>query len=467
MSWNIKTPGDYINGPLTVAGSATITGDLTVDTTTLKVDSTNNRVGIGTASPSYDLEVAGSVRSNIAIRGNFAGGTDIAHLRFVNANGSIVGDIFSQNTNGGASDTAYLSFQTASSGTLAERYRIAGDGVATWSNVGGVAGTAMTLNSTGLGIGASPSAYKLHVAGTGYFSSILTLGGASRISAEGSNALNLNTNSVDRLTIDSSGNVGVGVTPNTWTTYKALQVNGASIWSTTGNDTAYASNVYYDGAYKFRSASSDKACMYIQFGGQHQFHYTAAAGTAGNTATFTQGMTLDASGRLLIGTADAGSNSGIGLKAAYSATAPYFATVGSSVSATDYSYLLYSTGGTPAFKFYVSYSGTVSATSAVISVISDARLKENVQDIDVGLAAILSLKPRKFDWKEGRGKNIKSDRGFIAQEFETVFPNLIDEWKDPAPEGEAPYKSVRADLIPVLVKAIQELTARVQTLEAR
>ena len=111
--------------------------------------------------------------------------------------------------------------------------------------------------------------------------------------------------------------------------------------------------------------------------------------------------------------------------------------------------------------------GTVFATNTTISAISDARLKENVQDLDVGLGAILALKPRKFDWKAGKGKDIKGDRGFIAQEFEQVFPNLIDEWKDNAPEGEAPYKSVRQDLIPVLVKAIQELTARVQTLEAK
>lgn len=109
--------------------------------------------------------------------------------------------------------------------------------------------------------------------------------------------------------------------------------------------------------------------------------------------------------------------------------------------------------------------GTVFATNTTISAISDARLKENVQDIDVGLSAILSLKPRKFDWKEGKGKNIKGDRGFIAQEFEQVFPQLVDEWKDPAPEGEAPYKSVRQDLIPVLVKAIQELAAEVNALK--
>jgi hypothetical protein len=66
----------------------------------------------------------------------------------------------------------------------------------------------------------------------------------------------------------------------------------------------------------------------------------------------------------------------------------------------------------------------------------------------------------------GKGKDIKGDRGWIAQEFEQVFPDLIDEWKDPAPEGEDPYKSVRADLIPVLVKAIQEQQAIITQLQA-
>ena len=44
------------------AGNATITGDLTVDTSTLKVDSTNDRVGIGTATPAATLNVKGGVR---------------------------------------------------------------------------------------------------------------------------------------------------------------------------------------------------------------------------------------------------------------------------------------------------------------------------------------------------------------------------------------------------------------------
>ena len=48
-----------------------------------------------------------------------------------------------------------------------------------------------------------------------------------------------------------------------------------------------------------------------------------------------------------------------------------------------------------------------------------------------------------------------------------MFPELIDEWLDPAPEGEEAYKSVRADLIPIFVKAIQELSAKNDALEAR
>jgi len=172
-------------------------------------------------------------------------------------------------------------------------------------------------------------------------------------------------------------------------------------------------------------------------------------------------MTLDASGNLLVGkTASSVTTAGFQTTSTGEVSAALAASTDGSTQWTTYS------TGAAAFRFYVGMGGTVFATNTTISAISDARFKENVQDIDVGLGAILALKPRKFDWKDGKGKNIKGDRGFIAQEFETVFPNLIDEWKDKAPEGEAPYKSVRQDLIPVLVKAIQELTARVEALEA-
>jgi len=92
-------------------------------------------------------------------------------------------------------------------------------------------------------------------------------------------------------------------------------------------------------------------------------------------------------------------------------------------------------------------------------------LKENIRDLDDGLDKIMALQPRKFDWKEGKGGNIKNARGFIAQEFETVFPDMIETWQDPVPEGEEPYKAVNANLIPTLVKAIQELKAEIDALK--
>jgi hypothetical protein len=119
-----------------------------------------------------------------------------------------------------------------------------------------------------------------------------------------------------------------------------------------------------------------------------------------------------------------------------------------------------------AYRFYVTRGGTIFATSTTISAISDIRLKENIQDLDVGLDAVMALKPRKFDWKEGKGKNIKGDRGWIAQEFEQVFPDMISTWKDEPPEGEEPYKSVGADLIPVLVKAMQQQQAMIDEMKA-
>jgi hypothetical protein len=138
--------------------------------------------------------------------------------------------------------------------------------------------------------------------------------------------------------------------------------------------------------------------------------------------------------------------------------------VNSSTSSSTYH--VYDNGG-GAYKFFVNYSGTIKAVNTTVSGISDIRWKENIRDLDDGLAKVMQLKPRKFDWKQGKGKDVTNDRGFIAQEFETVFPDLIDDWIDPAPEGEEPYKAVRADLIPTLVKAIQEQQATIETLIQR
>jgi hypothetical protein len=172
----------------------------------------------------------------------------------------------------------------------------------------------------------------------------------------------------------------------------------------------------------------------------------------------TERMRIDSSGNLLVGTTSTAQSSGDGAKIKPDGSC-YL--VGSAVD--SFSYYNSSAG---AYRFYVQHTGQIAATFNTIASISDQRLKENIRDLDNGLNAVMALKPRKYDWKEGKGADKKDCRGFIAQEFEEVFPDLIDEWQDPAPEGEEPYKSVRQDLIPVLVKAIQELKAELDTVKA-
>jgi len=270
------------------------------------------------------------------------------------------------------------------------------------------------------------------------------------------------------MRLNESGNLGLGVTPNAWGSGPAMQIGNLGIATRTSLTSLaqFSANQYWDGA-AHRYIATNFATLYTQNLGAHNWGI-AASGTAGNAITFTNAMTLDTSGNLLVGTTDSGRTTGAGVKIGTpgGTTAGTISVVKTSSTGADDSYNLYSTGAA-AYRFYVSLAGTVFATNTAIGAISDARLKENVRDLNVGLSEIMALKPRLYDWKEGKGADIKNARGFIAQEFEEVFPDLIDEWKDPAPEGEEPYKAVRQDLIPVLVKAIQEQQALITQLTAR
>jgi len=107
-----------------------------------------------------------------------------------------------------------------------------------------------------------------------------------------------------RLSISTvTGNVGIGVTPSAWDpTFKALQIgNRASVFSFNNNTTDVGSNVYYATDYKYLESAYSTIYRQATTTGQHQW-YIAPSGTAGNPITFTQAMTLDANGRLGIGT---------------------------------------------------------------------------------------------------------------------------------------------------------------------
>ena len=107
---------------------------------------------------------------------------------------------------------------------------------------------------------------------------------------------------VEAMRLDASGNMGLGVTPSAWASgSKAIEIGtkGSAIWNLNQSNVSFTCNAYYDTAYKY--GGTGLASAYQQAVGVH-YWYTAPSGTAGNAITFTQAMTLDASGRLGVGT---------------------------------------------------------------------------------------------------------------------------------------------------------------------
>jgi len=257
------------------------------------------------------------------------------------------------------------------------------------------------------------------------------------------------TGGSERMRVDTLGNVGIG----TSSPGARLDINGLARSSIgTGTGAGGAGYAFY----QFGTSATATENWHIGAEGDGSFRFYNQGFGAG-----IERARIDSSGNLLIGqTSLSVTTVGVGVNPAA------LVNISKNNSTSGGTGLqIYSTAAS-AYRFYVNMAGTIFATSTTISAISDQRFKENVRDLDSGLSEVMSLRPRLFDWKEGKGANTKNARGFIAQEFEQVFPDLIDEWKDPAPEGEVPYKSVRQDLIPVLVKAIQELKSELDATKA-
>jgi hypothetical protein len=210
-------------GTATLA-SATITGDLTVDTSTLKVDSANYRVGIGRASPAYVLDIADaafSTRVAATNTNNSAAGAGL-YLRTLSS-GSLVSNATFATANDGTCNLF--------TGTTTESLKmsIGPTGIFTWQNVGGVAGTAMTLNSTGLGVGALPLgvlAGRGNVTINGSTDAILALGNAGVLAG-------YIAQSTSKLDIVSLGATFVRILTNGSERYK-IDSTGVATWSNVG-----------------------------------------------------------------------------------------------------------------------------------------------------------------------------------------------------------------------------------------
>jgi hypothetical protein len=109
------------------------------------------------------------------------------------------------------------------------------------------------------------------------------------------------------MTLDASGNLGLGVTPSAWSTsfnIKAFDVGSKGSFYASDNDANVSFNQFFNGAnvvYK----TTGVAMRYAQSSDGHIWR-TAPSGTAGDAISFSQVMTLDANGNLMVGTTTIG-----------------------------------------------------------------------------------------------------------------------------------------------------------------
>ena len=110
--------------------------------------------------------------------------------------------------------------------------------------------------------------------------------------------------------------------------------------------------------------------------------------------------------------------------------------------------------GTTTPYYTLEVNGSVYGAGAYIT--SDARLKKDVSSLENGLSKIMALHPITFNWNKTVNPELKLDDrnhlGFLAQEVETVLPQVVSTADDAMKSKSVAY----SDIVPVLTKAIQE-----------
>jgi hypothetical protein len=237
------------------------------------------------------------------------------------------------------------------------------------------------------------------------------------------------------MTLDSSGNLGLGVVPSAWDSgFKALQIGAQSALSYASSAT-YLSTNYYRGT-NFKYLTSNYATDYYQSLGAHVWR-TAASGTAGNDITFTQAMTLDSSGNLLVG-ATTGTSAQLRVHTAgtlcsfmqNSAAAPnglqiyYSNATAPNNTASEFLYF----SDTSALRMSVRSNGGIANYTANNVVLSDKREKINFAPSKSYLDVICAIPVQTFNYID---QNLETDAGLTlgvtAQDVQAVAPELVSE----------------------------------------
>jgi hypothetical protein len=319
----------------------------------------------------------------------------------------------------------------------------------------------------------------------------------------GNTPLTFWTSEAEQARIDTSGNLGLGVTPSAWSGFRALQIGGAtSLWSpTSGNGSSYYSNnIYYNGSNRVYLQTGYASEYQMTSSGTHAW-FTAASGSAGGAVSLTQAMTIDASGNLLLGITTnygltAGANfimgtgsisSSYNIHAVYvnsyslAAGVPQFCAnwpsagnwgIGPNTNSSDNTLRIaevtISSGG---WAWSTNYANVVGGSWTNSS---DYRLKKNVITLsEPVLPLILQSRPVSYNVirKDDDGNEIDTPQeiGFIAHEIQELFPTFVIGKKDDL-DGNGNIQSQSVDyakMVAICFKAIQELSAQITELQTK
>ncbi len=318
-----------------------------------------------------------------------------------------------------------------------------------------IAGRSFKIDATGSGQSAKMYVVSNTLSNT--YGSGLTLQGAN-FAGDKAFGFNLNTSGgfetyiknsggsfVNAMTITQAANVGIGVTPFANTLSKSLDlVNGGGMFAAS-NNFYVVGNANYDNQWLYK-ATSGAAMINLNAGGDGTIAFiNAASGTAGTyISTFSEKMRITSGGNILIGTT---SNDA---RLTVEPSGSGYGEVINHTNATNQYFI--------SFRYNTTTIGTITGnnTNTAYNTSSDYRLKHDLKDFN-GIDIVSKLKAYDFAWNYDNSRMY----GVVAHELQEILPYMVNGLKDGKEMQGVDYSK----LTPILVKAIQELKAEIDSLK--